>query len=183
MTDTTVSAPPKRKRHTVTVRKIGEELYRAVELRKMLSGELEGDPQLLIDTIEGETELCEACLAVYDEILEDEIMLEGIKAVVEKLQARAGRIAGTVETRRNIILRAIDTAGVDTIKGPLVTLSRGTTNPKLIVNDEAKIPSDYFKVPDPVLDRKALKDALDAGTVVDGASLSNGGISLTARVK
>lgn len=183
MSDTAVVAPPKRKRYTVTVRKIGEELYKAVELRKMLSGESDGDPQLLIDTIEGETELCEACLAVYDEVLEDEIMVEGIKVVIAKLEARMQRISGTCETRKNIILAAMERAGIDTIKGALVTLSKGTTAPKVIINDEAKIPSNYFKVPDPVLDRAALKADLDAGTVVDGASLSNGGIKLTPRVK
>ena len=48
---------------------------------------------------------------------------------------------------------------------------------------EALIPAKFWKPQDPKLDRAAVAEALKAGETVPGASLSNGGLSLSIRVK
>lgn len=168
-------------RSSVTVRAIGFELNEAMKLRQML-GE-DADPKLLLDTIEGETNLAEACVFVLEQTNEDEILIEGLKAKIDELQVRKGRMEKSVESRRGVILMAMDKAGLQTIKSPLGTLSARPTPPKLVVQDEAVIPSKFWKPSDPKLDRTALTEALKAGEAIPGASLSNGGVSLSIRVK
>lgn len=173
---------PDGSRNSFTVRKIGQELSRAVEIRRALADHAD-DPALILDTIEGETDLAEACCVVLEETMEDETLIAGIKSTIADLEARKSRIERSIETRRNIILMAMEKAQVQTIKSPLATLSVGRVAPKVIVTEEANIPARFWKPSDPTLDRKALKAALDGNEAVPGASLSNGGINLTIRVK
>lgn len=168
-------------RNSVTVRQIGAELNDAMKLRQML-GE-EADPKLILDTIEGETNLAEACVIVLEETHEDEALLEGLKAKIDELKVRQGRIEKSIETRRNIIAMAMDKAGLQTIKSPLGTMTLRPTPPKVQVIDEAEIPARFWKPSDPKLDRAALAEALKARETVPGAALSNAGIALSIRTK
>lgn len=164
-----------------TVVKIGDELNNAIDIRRMLREQ--DDPQLILDMIEGSTELHEAILVVHDEIQEDAILAGGLKAAIETLQSRQARIEKSIETRRQIILSAMVKAEIDTIKSPVVTLSTKNTPPKTIITEEAQIPAKFWKAQDPTLDKRALAEALKAGEIVPGAELSNGGITLGVRVK
>lgn len=168
-------------RASVTVRKIGVELNRAVEIKRALQEH--DDPRLILDMIEGETDLAEACCAVLEETFEDETMLDGLKATIDLLQARKSRVERSIETRRGIILMAMEKAGLQTIKSPLATLTVRDTPPKAVIGDEALIPSKFWKPADPKLDRAAVVEALKGGEVVPGAQMSNGGVSLSIRVK
>lgn len=162
-----------------TVSKVGDELANALALRLALRGE--ADAQLVLDMIEGSTNLHEAVCVVAEEILEDEIVLEGTKAMLAALGERKARIEKSIEDRRNIILMAMDRAGIPTIKSPSCTLSTRDVPAKVVVIDEAAIPASYFTTPEPKLDKRALGEALKGGAAVPGAELSNGGIGLTLR--
>lgn len=168
-------------RASITVRKLGSELNRAVEIKRALQEH--DDPKLILDMIEGETDLAEACAVVYEETIEDEILIAGLAAKIEELQARKGRMERSIETRRTIILMAIEKAGGGTLKTPLGTMSTRAIPPKLIVSEEDKIPARFWKPSDPKLDRAALTEALKGGETISGATLSNGGIGLSIRVK
>lgn len=167
---------------SITIRKLGEELARYQELKARLAGD-DVDPQTLLDTLEGETELHEACLVVAESVQEHEDLAAALAIRIADLQARKSRLEASAETLRNIILMAMERAGLDTIKGPLATLSKRQVAPSLIVEQDEAIPARFFKASDPKLDRKALKAALDAGEVIPGARLSNGGIGLSIRTK
>lgn len=164
------------------IRKIGEELSRYQEIKARLAGD-DVDPQALLDTLEGETELHEACLVVAESVQEHEDLAAALAIRIQDLTARKSRLEASADTLRNIILMAMERAGLDTIKGPLATLSKRTVAPSLVVEQDETIPARFFKAADPKLDSKALKAALDAGEVIPGARLSNGGIGLTIRTK
>lgn len=166
-------------RRSFTVRAIGRELNEAVKVRQML-GETD-DPQLILDTIEGETNLAEACVVVLEECNEDEILIAGLDAHIKQMQTRKGRMEKSVETRRNVILMAMEKAGLGTIKSPLGTMSVRPTPKQAVITDEALIPSKFWKPSDPKLDRGELTSCLRAGEVVPGATLSNGGVTLSVR--
>lgn len=168
-------------RSSATVRAIGAELNDALKLRQQLGEDC--DPKLLLDTIEGETNLAEACVFVLEQTHEDEILIEGLDAKIKELQVRKGRMEKSVADRRTIILMAMDRAGLSTIRSPLGTLSVRPTQPKAAITDEAIIPAKFFKPQDPKLDKAAVLDALKAGETVPGASLSNGGIQLSIRTR
>ena len=168
-------------RNSVTVRKLGSELNRAVEIKRALQES--DDPQLILDMIEGSTDLAEACLVVLEETMEDETLLAGVKSTIELMQARKSRLERSIENRRNIILMAMEKAGLQIIKGALATLAVRETPPKVVIGEEATIPAKFWKPSDPKLDKAAVSEALKAGEVVPGASLSNGGVSLSVRVR
>lgn len=168
-------------RRSLTVRKIGVELNRAVEIKRALQEH--DDPALILDMIEGETDLAEACVAVLEEIHEDEVLLEGLKVKLAELTTRKGRMEKSIETRRNIILMAMERAQVPTIRSPLGTLSARPTPAQAVITDEAQIPARFWKPQDPKLDRAELSSALRSGEIVPGAALGNGGISLSIRTK
>lgn len=161
------------------VAKVGEELTGWQRVAEMLAGE-DLDERTLLDTLEGQTELHEALLAVHEHMLDNEALADGISLQVEKMKARASRLKRTNETLRNVILMAMETAGIKTITGPLATLSVRDLPPAVTVTDEALIPSHFFVLQPPKLDKTALKTALGTEDV-PGAVLGNGGVSPTIR--
>lgn len=140
------------------------------------------DPQALIDTLEGETDLKEVLQKVAAQVLDYEALAQATQERIADLQARKARTVKAATTLRAIILQAMDTAEIQKITGPEMTLSYRQTAGKLVIDDESKVPSDYFKQPPPVLDKKALAEAIKEHAV-EGCHISNGELSLTIRVK
>lgn len=162
---------------------IRAELIKWDALRRQLE-DIDGlDEQTLLDTLDGETNLTEALLSMADEIQEREVQVEGISVYINRLRDRQKRIEGTSETLRKTIFAAMDRAGIPKIVGDRATLSIRAVPPSLTVIDESQVPADYFKEPKPVLDRTTVLRALKDGYDVPGCLLSNGGQSLTIRVK
>ena len=69
--------------YTANLLSVSPELNDALKLRQQLGEDC--DPKLLLDTIEGETNLAEACVFVLEQTHEDEILIEGAfyKALAE----------------------------------------------------------------------------------------------------
>lgn len=166
---------------TYHIKKVGEELSAWNKVKSMIEDDCL-DEQCLMDTLDGETELFEALCLVKETVLEDEIILTGLKAYIEKLTKRAQRIVTGIETKNNVILSAMITANVPTIKGPLFTLSQSKTAQKVVVSNESEIPTKFWKSKDPIIDKVALKTALKEKEIIPGATLSNGGVSLKTRI-
>lgn len=142
------------------------------------------DPQTLLDTLEGETDLCEALQAIASQALDHEAMAAATQARIEALQARKARSLKTAETLRAIVLQAMDTTGRTDkpIVGPELTLSVSKRAGKIEIVDESQIPSKFFKPEPPKLDKKLLT-AEAKESDVPGCRIGNGSISLTIRVK
>jgi hypothetical protein len=60
---------------------------------------------------------------------------------------------------------------------PAGTISLRTVPPSVIVQEEADIPTQFWKPQPPALDKKALLDFLKNGNKVPGATLSNGSVT------
>lgn len=165
------------------VAKVGRELSGYERIKAELQDNYDLDPQTLLDTLEGETNLNETLMAVAEHIQEIEALNVGLKYHIDALQERFSRQKKATETLRNVILSAMDRAEIKTIRGPLFTLTVRDTKPVAIVDDEVLVPAGFFVPQDPKLDKKALSEALNEGVEIPGAHLTNGGISLTVRVK
>lgn len=142
------------------------------------------DADDLHDTLAGEVDLIEALTRLDYQIIDAEIEAEGTKTIIAALTSRKGRADRRAEALRAIVLQAMEIAGEKKLNLPTGTLSVRVINPKLIVTDEAALPAIYFKTPDPVLDKAALKlawDELPEGQTIEGVSLDNGGVGLTIR--
>lgn len=157
------------------------ETIKALDIRSMLSEEM--DEKLILDSIEGETNIHELILEIDDEIFDRECTIEAIDIKIQTLNDRKTRHNKFCEKARNVILAAMDKAGIETIKGAASTISVKETPRNLIVTDVIKIPSEFFMQQEPKLDKKALLDAIKDGANIEGAELTNGGISLQIRRK
>jgi len=152
----------------------------AAKLLRSLLLEFEDD-QLVADSIEGETNLKSAVHGVLKDMLEDEVLLAGLATVSKALAERAERIGRRYDRRKAAILKSLELAEVPKYEFPEATISLRRIPPGLLVDDAAKIPAQFWKPQDPVLDRNALKSALTGGKTVEGCSLSNGGQTVTIR--
>ena len=172
----------KRKPGPAIYAKTSKEIANAEKIKAAIGDEA-GDPQLLLDMVEGETSLFECLTVLVEEIQEDEIILNGIKELATSLQARKSRTEKTIETKRNLCLMAMEKVSIPSVKLPAATLSISNTPAQAVVTDESLIPTRFWEPQDPKLKKADLASALRAGEKVPGAELSNGGVKLTLRVR
>lgn len=148
------------------------------QLREIYGDEI--DQEALLDTLDGESDLVELIAATYRQALADDAMVEGIKALQDKLAARRKRIEHRSEKLKAAVAHAMEASERAKITAPDFTLSLGRGPDKLIVTDDGLIPPDFWRIKrEP--DKAALKEALKGGATIPGAVLSNGGTVLRAR--
>lgn len=167
---------------------------------------MDPDDALILDTVEGETNLFETIDAVLARMATDDALVRGCDAVISDLETRRERFKARIKSDRALIEQALMIAEIDTkVERPAGTLSLTKRAPVLVVETEAEIPAQYWKAGAPSLDKKALTEALrerrkaidalpedpDARAEalaalppeIPGATLSNAAPSLSIRVK
>jgi len=157
------------------------EAMAARDLIAALKDTIGDDEDFAMDVIEGETSLVEVVNSLIAQEGEDKANIAGIKGYAEKLGERLERIEARIEKRRRAILFALEAAGVPKLRCALGTVSLRSAAGNLITTDESVIPDEFWKPRDPVLDKRALTAALNEGRTVPGATLSNGGVTVSIR--
>lgn len=153
----------------------------ATAARDLIAALASDDETLNHDMVEGETSFLEAIDAALAEIDECDMTITGCKAKEAEIAERRKRAERRAERVRALIEQAIQVADLSTVKLPTATLTVRQVPPKYMIQDESKIPTRFWKQPDPVLDRKALGDAFKEGETIPGVGQTNGGTSLTIR--
>lgn len=120
----------------------------------------EQDLALLRDMVEGETNLDGAIDRVLEQMAMDVANIQGLEKFESTMAARRKRLGDRVEAMRSMLLNAMDILEERRIERPVALLTLKALPPKLLVTDEAEIPTSFFKQPDPVLSKKDLTDAL-----------------------
>lgn len=148
-------------------RDLAKEMAAAAALKEQLKhilgeGQYETDVVTLQDTIEGETELFETIDAVLEQLGQDIASQEALAKYETSIAARKERLKKREQAMRTMLANALDILEQKRFERPLATITRKDVAPKLVVADEAAIPSAWWKTPEPVLDRKALTDELKA---------------------
>lgn len=162
---------------------IEREAKAAASLRQSLAQLAEGDEDLMLDMIEGETSLVECIDALLARNAADRVLVEGTAKVKADLEERARRVERRIAFDRALIEQAMMTAEIMKIERPVATLSLSHRTPALRIDNEADIPAEFWSAGAPKLDRKALAAALKDGKPIPGAALSNAAPSLSVRVK
>ena len=128
------------------------------------------DERLLIDTIEGETQLWELMDRFAEQALAD-------KALIDKAEQRMARLKARADRNQDVVRRILDAVGVTTsLQRPLYT-AMFTHRSSVKITDETAVPTEYLR-PDKIEIGKALRSDKD----VPGATLSNSPPSLTLKV-
>ena len=151
--------------------------------RRLLESEPDIDETTLADTLEGATDLNEAIAEVVRLALLDASYIAGLKHRIDEMRARLDRLELRHERKRAAVLHAMEAAGIAKITEPDFTVTLKASPLSVCITDETAIP-EWFWIPQPArLDKRALLDALKAGTGITGAELANRHNSLAIRTK
>lgn len=163
---------------------IANETARHEWLKQRLLGEHPDlDEETLADTLEGLTDLNEVILSALRSALDDEADVDAIKARIGDLRARMDRIENRARTKRRICAEAMETCALPRIQGADLTVSLRARSKRVEITDETLLPKTFWRIPDPVIDRRSLSDALKAGSEVEGATLVDGEANIMVRVR
>lgn len=158
------------------------ETQRARDLLADMRDLLGDDADAIGMTVESETNLQEAMHAALKRLAELNGLMNGIVGMIANLKDRGERLEKQRDTIRELLCVAMETAGQKKLETPLGTVSLRAVPPKAEIIDEALIPSRFWKPQDPKLDRKAVLDALKAKEAIPGATLSNGGMTISVKL-
>jgi Siphovirus Gp157 len=141
------------------------------------------DEDMAATAVEGETTLVEAISGAVDRHQELEAFQEVLETQIKALSERRSRFEDQAARIKAAIHVAMGQGELRKLELPQATLSLRAVPAKAVILDEAILPAKFWKAQDPKLDKKAVLDALKAKEDVPGASLSNGGETISIRVK
>lgn len=145
---------------TISPFRLEHAMAEAMKLRAEIG---DGDDRLLLDTIEGETDVFAIMDRLSEMAIADKLLAERARERIARLDARADRARATLQ-------RMLEALGISRLERSMATLSVAEGPKKAHVTDAKLIPDVYWRR---AIDSPSLLRALKAGPV-DGAELSNG---------
>lgn len=143
--------------------------------------ELRDDDDLLADCLQGETDAEDVLNKLVSQLRHDDTLSLAMTMRMVAIQKRQTGVDRRRDSTRAAIKSIMDAAGQRKWVLPEATLSIRSTPASVHVLDEAQIPDEFWRVKrEP--NKTAIKEALLDGTEVPGATLSNGGESLSVRI-
>ena len=142
----------------------------------------DGDEQLLLDSLEGETDFHKFIDAILRRMLPTEACADGIGDLILDIKVRQERFEQRIEGLRLLAFKMMNVAAVRKVERPGATLNVRASPPKVIITDEALLPADCVRVrtePNKIV----IKERLARGEPVPGAEMSNREEVLAVRVK
>lgn len=158
-----------------------EEYRRQREALLVAYPELAEDDETLRDTLDGITNASDIIAAFIRQAREDEALGGSLGNMLRDMGERKARLMGRAARRREAAQRIMDACGIRKLEQPDFTASIRATPARVEIDDESALPSwatQAILVPNKTL----IKKALESGEV-SGAHLSNGGETLSIRVK
>jgi hypothetical protein len=156
------------------------DLLQQISVLKSEFPSLQDDPELLADTLEGETNLHEIIDRLVMQVRENDTLAEALTARAAMIGDRRTRATTRMNFCRALIYKLMIAAGADKIKTTEGNVSVVNSPEKVIITDESAIPEGFMRIKKEP-DKTAIKKALSSGKNVSGASLSNGGTTLMIR--
>jgi hypothetical protein len=136
-----------------------------LDLARLLAGQdgeiSADDAQALQDTFDGETTLDEQIRLAVLSIEEDEIFVTGCKARETELKARRSRLEKRIEATRGLIEQAMTIAGWPKLEMDIGTVTLAKAKPRIEIDEESAIPTQFWKRQDPTLDKAGLGKVLN----------------------
>jgi hypothetical protein len=157
-------------------------------IRAQIAGLRATHPELVEDeeswllALESETDLTETLRAIERKRQETAGLAGGIVYAITQLHERQERFERRETALRAILFKLMQAADLRKVELPEATLSVRNGTPKVIITDETALPDDacrFKREPD----KKTIKEWLESGTVMAGATLSNAEPCLSVRVR
>lgn len=156
-----------------------EEIKRMSDTIRALVGD---DEDTLLDTLDGETDAMDILGKLITERNEALANEQALKELSNQYRERANRMSARADAAAQTIGHLLDAIGQKKIVHPLATVSRTKPRARVVIEDENEIPTQLMKVKK-YPDLAAIKEHLEAGELVSGATIQLGTPSVTVRVK
>jgi hypothetical protein len=145
--------------------------------------ELEEDDVLRADMLEGATDIKEALALLFRKADDRKLLADAVTLRIDELIERRLRFTHSVEVTRELILKLLQAANLKKVELAEATLSQRATQPQIIGTvDPDLLPNDLVRTKREA-NRTAVREALLAGRVIPGLSLSNAAPSLMIKSK
>ena len=144
--------------------------------------ELVEDEQLLMDAIEGQTDLVEIVKRLVDAVSETGDWVDVLSERINTIKARRDRLKRRVSFWRAMALRLMEAAQIKKLEFSEASIHVVNAAETVEVISEEEIPEEYVRTEIvKTVDKVELKRALKSGRSVPGVVLSNGGVNLQIR--
>lgn len=157
-----------------------EEVIREVNSLLAEWPQLSDDEELLQNMVEGSTRFHEVMEFFLSAMRENEILAEALSARIGKLRQRQTRLTHRAQFYRSLMQRLLERTGTKSVTLPEAKISVVNSPAKVLVTDESAIPDAFCKITKEP-NKVAIKAAIQSGTIIPGATLSNGGTTIQVR--
>ncbi len=158
------------------------EIRRHKAIVERLRAEDDTDEQALADTAEGLSDLHEMIAAIIRGALDDETSAAALNIRLNEMTDRLNRYLHRAEKRRELARDVMLETDIKKLQMPDFTASLRNAPPHVVVVDENLIPQAFWEQR-PHLRKSDLLAVLKDGVEVEGAALSNSGMSLSVRTR
>jgi hypothetical protein len=155
-------------------------LERVIESLFETYPELKEDEDLRIDTLHGCTNFVEIIDSLLLRLQDADALANSCDNVMREIKKRRERFDRRSDFSRDLIHRLMEIAEIRKLELATGTVSVTNKAPSVVIVDEALLPSDFIRIKSEP-NKTAIKEAILAGTEVAGATMSNGGTTLTIR--
>jgi hypothetical protein len=143
--------------------------------------DLMDDDEAWAVTLESETDLDQMLTSIVRRIEDTKALVIGTKDRFEELKARKDRFENRVEALRGLAFKLMEAANIHKLELPEATFTLRSVPPAVVIVDEGLLPDIACKF-ERKPDKAKIKDLLYSG-IVAGAAMSNGGRTISIRVK
>lgn len=157
-----------------------EDVIREINALLLEYPQLADDEELFRDTLEGNTRFNEIMDRLLGEMRDNETLAEATSARIAKIRERQTRLTHRAQFYRSLMHRLLTVTGIQSVALAEAKVSIMKLPDKVIITDESAVPDAFMKiVKEP--NKTAIKNAIKTGTYVPGATLSNGGTTISVR--
>lgn len=141
------------------------------------------DPQAISDTLEAiEISFSDKLMSIGKIIKNNDAIVAGAMQEIERLRDRIKRIDSKSDWLRDYARNAMIATNRQKIETDIFTLSISKGRKSVKIEDDNKIPANFLNIKTvSTPDKKAIKEAIESGQIVSGASLVVGESSLTIK--
>lgn len=158
-----------------------QQIAQTIESLKLSFPELADDEEAWLLTLASETDMTELMRKLERQRQEAACNSDALSQNIKDLKARQFRFDKRQEAMRALAMKLLYAADVEKLQLPEATYSLRTVPPSVVIVNEDALPDAACKFKrEP--DRTAIKDMLQIGPV-EGACMSNGGKTLSIRIK
>jgi len=156
-----------------------EEIRRLADTIRALGAD---DDDTFLDTLDGETDAMEILGALIKERQELKVFEDAAKQLAADYTTRAKRMSAKQDAITQVMGHLLDAMGLKKADHPLGTVSRTKPRQKVVIEDPSEIPSQLMRITE-TPDLTAIKQQLEAGEFVPGATVEVGNPGVTVRIK